>query len=1136
MTARALVAAKQANANWRLELLGGATLIGASGARVTLERKTAGLLALLAVEGELGRSKAAGLLWPDVSEARARANLRQCLHRLKKALGSKADTDHSLQIVLIGERLSLAAQLEVDTVTLESRAFVGDDAGLIAVRGQLLEQIDFDDCPEFAEWLTSQRTHWRDARAAAFNRALRDPAISSAVEWAHEWVALEPLSEEAQRALARAFAVRGNRALALQTLRDFAVLLRVELNASPSIETCTLLESLERDQPMPLSVAPRVPRALPSPPRLIGRGREWALLERAWADGVDIVVRGAPGVGKTRLIADFLSSKTRFDWLEARPGDAGVPMAVYARALNSLPQGFALELPEWVVTELSRLLPELSQIAPPSMTEAADKLRFFEALLQVSLRRLEQGITALAIDDLQFMDAASFEALQFNRAHAQQRGIRTLSAYRSGELSAELESQLEQLAISGRLQIIDLEPLDSSAMGELVTHLHPDALPALIAELFERTGGNPLYALETMRDLEEQRASQFDSVRGSVSPALRVTPLVQRITAQRLERRSVEAQRIAQVAAVAGVEFSLELAAFALGCAALELALPLRELEDAELLRGERFGHDLLLEAVLAGIPESIKRFLHRQCALFLKDQTDLARIADHWASGGDLAQAVPLWSAAALKAISQLQPRQAARLLELAAQGLETLGLRSQAFETWLELHKVYTHFENGSQHDALVERLLNSASSVQQHLKAWVICATLHLMRGQLEPAADAISQARAQAVASGDERLEIEPLNLLGIVQRRQGQLKAALESLERSRELCERFNENEPLAAVLSNLGLVLQRLERRSEAAQAFQAAARLQRDPITRARVLNNAAMLLVSQGRMREALNTLEETRDLLEDSTSASNAQLVVYTSLGNVMRSIGNYVASLEYLQRAAALTGGDQHYKAEDLQRNFARTLMVLGRGDLAQMHLNHAFQLSASNPSESGLSWLQQGRLDTLVGRDASQALLMAERLLRVEEHTVALQQVDLERALLEPLNAKASLEGVLKYAIAGELHGLEIAARARLAAACRAAGQALEALGHTTRGLALIAQFESDFYRGELLLEHHRCLLQTNHPDAKPFLERTLSWLTQTAHQRVPPEYRQSFLQGNPINRALLVAAHAASLETPAFF
>ena len=163
MTARALVAAKQVNANWRLELLGGATLIGASGARVTLERKTAGLLALLAVEGELVRSKAAGLLWPDVSEARARANLRQCLHRLKKALGSKADTDHSLQIVLIGERLSLAAQLEVDTVTLESRAFVGDDAGLIAVRGQLLEQIDFDDCPEFAEWLTSQRTHWRDA-------------------------------------------------------------------------------------------------------------------------------------------------------------------------------------------------------------------------------------------------------------------------------------------------------------------------------------------------------------------------------------------------------------------------------------------------------------------------------------------------------------------------------------------------------------------------------------------------------------------------------------------------------------------------------------------------------------------------------------------------------------------------------------------------------------------------------------------------------------------------------------------------------------------------------------------------------------------------------------------------------------
>jgi DNA-binding SARP family transcriptional activator len=57
----------------RLELLGGATLLGI-GVRHNLERKTAAILTLLALEGEITRSKVAGLLWSDTNEERARAN------------------------------------------------------------------------------------------------------------------------------------------------------------------------------------------------------------------------------------------------------------------------------------------------------------------------------------------------------------------------------------------------------------------------------------------------------------------------------------------------------------------------------------------------------------------------------------------------------------------------------------------------------------------------------------------------------------------------------------------------------------------------------------------------------------------------------------------------------------------------------------------------------------------------------------------------------------------------------------------------------------------------------------------------------------------------------------------------------
>ena len=84
-----------------------------------LERKTAALLTLLS-QGEQTRSFVAGLLWGDNDETRARGNLRQCLFRLKRLSG----VDLVETLTQSGERLTLSNNLEVDMITLESRAFL----------------------------------------------------------------------------------------------------------------------------------------------------------------------------------------------------------------------------------------------------------------------------------------------------------------------------------------------------------------------------------------------------------------------------------------------------------------------------------------------------------------------------------------------------------------------------------------------------------------------------------------------------------------------------------------------------------------------------------------------------------------------------------------------------------------------------------------------------------------------------------------------------------------------------------------------------------------------------------------------------------------------------------------------------
>ena len=75
----------------RFSLLGGARLDVAADPPVTvarLEKKTAALVAYLAVEGATTRSRIAGLLWPDSKESTARNNLAQAVRRLRSAAGA----------------------------------------------------------------------------------------------------------------------------------------------------------------------------------------------------------------------------------------------------------------------------------------------------------------------------------------------------------------------------------------------------------------------------------------------------------------------------------------------------------------------------------------------------------------------------------------------------------------------------------------------------------------------------------------------------------------------------------------------------------------------------------------------------------------------------------------------------------------------------------------------------------------------------------------------------------------------------------------------------------------------------------------------------------------------------------------
>ena len=205
--------------------------------------KARALLAFLALEADRPhrREALAALFWPDRSERAGKANLRQTLSRLKRAL-KKGDDEKPL---LKAARQTLQLDLSPE-VFLDTRAFsnlLGEveahahpdlaacpdcvarlEAAAALFRGDLLEGVSVQDSEPFEEWLLVERERFRQralelmfALAAMFG-ARED--FARAQFYARRQLALEPWREEAHRQLVRGAGAPGRAQRGPGAVRD----------------------------------------------------------------------------------------------------------------------------------------------------------------------------------------------------------------------------------------------------------------------------------------------------------------------------------------------------------------------------------------------------------------------------------------------------------------------------------------------------------------------------------------------------------------------------------------------------------------------------------------------------------------------------------------------------------------------------------------------------------------------------------------------------------------------------------------------------------------------------------------------------------------------------------------------------
>ncbi|MET0685693.1 MAG: AAA family ATPase, partial [Solirubrobacteraceae bacterium] len=342
-------------------------------------------------------------------------------------------------------------------------------------------------------------------------------------------------------------------------------------------------------------------------PSLIGRRAETARISTLLGEiragsGAALMLQGEAGIGKTAL-------------LEWAAGQAGEMRVLRATGIES-----ELELAFSGLAELCLpLLGRLDEIPAPqagalraafALADGRPGDRFVLAMATASLLQAEareRPVLAL-IDDAQWLDRASTDALTFMIRRLHGRPIGTLVAARTGEF--ELRG-VETLELAGLAEESAL-----SLLGD-----RGDLAPEVARRLVALTGGNPLALREIVTGLGLDELSG----RRPLQDPPRVGPSLERIFARRLDLLTSEARETLLLASVG--------AAHPLSAIVDELSLDgLAEAEDNGFLRivddGIAFRHPLVRSAVYHSAVPSAQRAAHRKLAGTLEGEAGAWHLA----------------------------------------------------------------------------------------------------------------------------------------------------------------------------------------------------------------------------------------------------------------------------------------------------------------------------------------------------------------------------------------------------------------------------------------------------------------------------------------------------------------------------
>jgi class 3 adenylate cyclase/tetratricopeptide (TPR) repeat protein len=696
--------------------------------------------------------------------------------------------------------------------------------------------------------------------------------------------------------------------------------------------------------------------------RFVGREAELRELNEALAraqggDGQVVGVIADPGLGKSRLVSEFVQDLRRrgvevheahcqgharalplVPALEMLRSHFGVTEDLGPEAARDRIKARVLQDDARLVGELPLLFEFLAVPDPDrpvgTIDPEARRRRLLELCRHLVRASAREQVVVYVVEDAHWIDPASDEFLaSLVEATAGARSL-VLITFRPEYAAAWMRrSWYRQLPLSPLAPVVV-----ASLLAELLgADPSLDGLAELIAS---RTGGNPFFLEEVVRDLAE--TGVLAGEQGGYRLAGEVTHVtipdtVQAVLAARIDRLGQKAKDVMAAAAVIGREFDRDLLGRVAQIPPGELDALTARLGEAELIAQTEvyptaryaFRHPLTHEVALGALLSERRRELHRRAALAIAELNTerigevAALIAQHYEQAGLVLEACSWYLTAARWGQTNDQPAVIAHLDRVRAldpelpPGAESDSVRAAARAQLLAISLFV--FTDLKQLRAIFEESVEAATRAQDHrllaLVRVLFAECVMNNGGSCDEAADLATTAIQDARRSGDPELAAEVQAIAGYPYLPTLRLQGMLEATEKALKLTDNRPDltglvvESPRGVALEFRWLALALVGRTSEALAVMNQGYELIRGRDLKQTLSWNAYFRLVTLqaagAAMGEAEVEIAREAGKLAEAIGGPFGQLIAQLALGGTYLGAGRHTEALEHTSRAVSL---------------------------------------------------------------------------------------------------------------------------------------------------------------------------------------------------------------------------------------